>query len=168
MRVLLIVLATLLLSACGFHLRGAYSLPFDTLLIALPDASELRAVIKRNIEASTQTRIVTEIKDARAGLLVLGDVPVKRILSLNSAGRVREYQLTRTFTFKVIDAKGREYLPQSTIVISRDMTFDDAAVLAKEAEEVLLWRDIQNDLVQQLMRRLAATKPHPMDDATSP
>lgn len=38
------------------------------------------------------------------------------------------------------------------------MTFDDAALLSKEGEEILLWRDIQNDLVQQLMRRLAAAK----------
>ena len=167
MRVL-IVLATLLLSACGFHLRGAYSLPFDTLYIALPETSELRAVIKRNIEASTQTRVVGTAKEAQATLAILGDAPLKRILSLNSAGRVREYQLTRTFTFRVVDTAGKEYLPRSTIVISRDMTFDDSAVLAKEAEEVLLWRDIQNDLVQQLMRRLAATKPRAVEDATSP
>ena len=167
MRVL-IVLATLILSACGFDLRGAYSLPFDTLYIALPETSELRAVIKRNIEASTQTRVVGTAKEAQATLAILGDAPLKRILSLNSAGRVREYQLTRTFTFRVVDTAGKEYLPRSTIVISRDMTFDDSAVLAKEAEEVLLWRDIQNDLVQQLMRRLAATKPRAVEDATSP
>lgn len=164
----LIVLATLLLSGCGFHLRGAYSLPFDTLYIAQPETSELRAVIKRNIEASTQTRVVGTAKEAQATLVILGDAPLKRILSLNSAGRVREYQLTRTFTFRVVDTAGKEYLPRSTVIISRDMTFDDSAVLAKEAEEVLLWRDIQNDLVQQLMRRLAAAKPRPVEDAASP
>ncbi len=156
-----IVVATLLLSACGFHLRGAYSLPFDTLYINHPESSELRAVIKRNIEASTQTRVVGEATEAQAILNILSDAPVKKILSLNSAGRVREYQLTRTFIFKVGNAKGGDFLPQSSIAISREMTFDDAAVLSKEAEEVLLWRDIQNDLVQQLLRRLAAVKPQP-------
>lgn len=158
---LLLILATLVLSACGFQLRGAYSLPFDTIYIAQPESSELHAIIKRNIEASTQTRVVTDAKEARATLLVLGDAPLKRIMSLNSAGRVREYQLVRTFTFRVVDAKGQEFVPQSTLAISREMTFDDAAVLSKEAEEVLLWRDIQNDLVQQLMRRLAAAKLKP-------
>jgi LPS-assembly lipoprotein len=158
-----IVVASLLLSACGFHLRGAYSLPFDTLYIAQPESSELRAIIKRNVEASTQTRVVDDAKDAQATLYVLADVPAKTILSLNSAGRVREFRLTRNFAFKVTDNKGGEFVPQSAIVISREMTFDDAAVLSKEAEEVLLWRDIQNDLVQQLMRRLAAAKPHPAE-----
>lgn len=161
MRALLVV-ATLLLSACGFHLRGAYSLPFSTLYISLPEITELHAVIKRNVEASTQTRIVTDAKEAQATLQIMSDTQAKNILSLNSAGRVREFQLVRNFTFKVVDAKGAEYLAQSTISLNRDMTFDDAAVLSKEAEEVLLWRDIQNDLVQQLLRRLAAAKQKPV------
>ena len=157
-----IVVACLLLSASGFHLRGAYSLPFDTLYIAQPESSELRAIIKRNIEASTQTRVVVDAKDAQATLQILADAPAKTILSLNSAGRVREFRLTRNFAFKVTDSKGGEFVPQSTIAISREMTFDDAAVLSKEAEEVLLWRDIQNDLVQQLMRRLATANLQPV------
>jgi LPS-assembly lipoprotein len=153
-----IVAVALLLSACGFHLRGAYSLPFDTLYIAQPESSELRAIIKRNVEASTQTRITEAANEAQATLKIISDMPMKKILSLNSAGRVREYQLTRTFVFVVANNAGGEYLPQSSIIISREMTFDDSAVLSKEAEEVLLWRDIQNDLVQQLLRRLAAAK----------
>jgi LPS-assembly lipoprotein len=160
MRLWILVVA-LLLSACGFQLRGAYTLPFDTLYIAQPEVSELRAVIKRNVEASTQTRIVDDAKVAQATLAVLVDAPVKKIMSLNSAGRVREYQLERNFTFRVVDAKGQEFVPTSTIRIAREMTFDDAALLSKEGEEVLLWRDIQNDLVQQLMRRLAAGKLKP-------
>ncbi|MBI5784322.1 MAG: hypothetical protein HZA64_02600 [Rhodocyclales bacterium] len=154
-----IVAVALLVSACGFHLRGAYSLPFDTLYIAQPESSELRAIIKRNVEASTQTRITDAANEAQATLKIISDTPVKKILSLNSAGRVREYQLTRTFVFAVANNAGGEYLPQNSIILSREMTFDDSAVLSKEAEEVLLWRDIQNDLVQQLLRRLAAVKP---------
>jgi LPS-assembly lipoprotein len=159
----LFVLAALLLSACGFQLRGAYSLPFDTLYIAQPESSELHAIIKRSIEASTSTRVVANPKDGQASLSILADVPAKKIMSLNSAGRVREYQLERTFTFRVTDPKGQDFLPQNTIRITRDMTFDDAAVLSKQAEEALLWRDIQNDLVQQLMRRLAAARPRPAE-----
>lgn len=158
-----LLLAALFLSACGFQLRGAYSLPFETLYVAQPESSELRAVIKRNVEASTSTRIVGSPNEAQASLTILADAQQKRIMSLNSAGRVREYQLERAFTFRVTDAKGQEYLPQSTIRITRDMTFDDAAVLSKQAEETLLWRDIQTDLVQQLLRRLAAAKLRPAE-----
>ena len=120
-------------------------------------------MIKRNIEASTSTRVVATAAEAQATLIVLGDLSQKKIMSLNSAGRVREYQLERTFVFMVANAAGQQFVPQSTIRITREMTFDDAAVLSKQAEETLLWRDIQNDMVQQLMRRLAAAKPKPAD-----
>ena len=146
MRILLACL-TLLLSACGFQLRGSHALPFETLHIA----------------ASTSTRVVATAAEAQATLIVLGDLSQKKIMSLNSAGRVREYQLERTFVFMVANAAGQQFVPQSTIRITREMTFDDAAVLSKQAEETLLWRDIQNDMVQQLMRRLAAAKPKPAD-----
>ena len=159
----LTLLAAFILAGCGFQLRGSFSLPFDTLHIAQPETSELRAVIKRNIEASTHARIVATAAEAQATLIVLGDLSQKKIMSLNSAGRVREYQLERTFVFMVANAQGQEFVPQSTIRITREMTFDDAAVLSKQAEESLLWRDIQNDMVQQLMRRLAAAKLKPAD-----
>jgi LPS-assembly lipoprotein len=162
MRILL-VLATLLISACGFHLRGAYSLPFDTIYIALPESTDLRAVIKRNVEASSQARVVDSANEAQAILSVVADTQVKKILSLNSAGRVREYQLIRNFAFKVTNPKGGEFLPLSAISISREMTFDDSAVLSKEAEEVLIWRDIQTDLVQQLLRRLSTAHQRPVE-----
>lgn len=149
----------LLLSACGFQLRGAYSLPFDKLYIDLPEASELHALLKRSIAAGSNARVVSAQQDVQAILLVLGDVPAKDILSLSATARAREYQLVRTFTFRVVDAKGRDWLPQNQIVIRRDISFNDDLVLSKESEEALLWRDIQSDLVQQILRRLSAARP---------
>jgi LPS-assembly lipoprotein len=154
---------TLALSACGFQLRGVYALPFKDLYVAQPESSQLRALIKRNVEASTQTRVVADAKEAEATLSIVSDLQQKNILSLNSAGRVREYQLVRTFVFRVADAKGGEFIPASTIRITRDITFNDTTVLAKDTEEALLWRDIENDLVQQLLRRLAAAKLKPAE-----
>lgn len=154
----LVTLVVLLLSACGFHLRGSYSLPFDTLYIALPDTTELHATIKRNIESMSQTRIIDDPKEAQAILTVLGDTQQKNILALSGRGQVREFQLVRTFKFRLHNAAGREFMPPSQIVIHREMTFDDSQLLAKQAEEVLIWQDIQVDLVQQLLRRLSAAK----------
>ena len=158
MRRLLLVVMTLLLAACGFQLRGAYTLPFDTLHVALPETAELHAQLKRNIEAATQTRIVGDAKSAQAILTVTSDIPAKNILSLNSAGQVREFELVRTFTFRVHDPANRDLMTPGRIVIRRDITYSDVQVLSKESEEALLWRDIQSDLVQQLLRRLAAAK----------
>jgi LPS-assembly lipoprotein len=156
---LLVLLLSALLSACGFQLRGSYSLPFDTLHIALPTTSELHAMIKRSVEASTRTRIVENPKEAQVVLTITGDTQVKNILSLNTSGRVREFELVRTVGYRLHDNVGRDWLPASQFAVRRDISFSDAAVLAKESEEALLWRDMQNDLGQQLLRRLSAAKP---------
>ncbi len=161
MRALAILLLTAILAACGFQLRGSYALPFNTLHVALPEVSELYAQIRRNVEAGSATKVVAEAKQADATLTILSDIPQKNMLSLDTSGRVREFQLVRTFSFRVTDAKGGTMIAPSQIVVRRDISFSDTQVLSKEAEEQLLWRDIQNDLVQQLLRRLATAKPAP-------
>ena len=158
MRTLLIALLSILLGACGFHLRGAQTLPFESIYLAMPDYSEVGAALKRSIRAAGGTRIAASPNEAQAVMTVLGEAKEKNILSLNAAGRVREFQLRYRFVFRVHDTQGREFIPQSEILLTRDFTFTDSAVLAKEQEEVLIYRDMQNDLVQQLMRRLAAAK----------
>ncbi|HQR04156.1 MAG: hypothetical protein JSR19_08720 [Proteobacteria bacterium] len=165
MKAIAALLSLLLLAACGFHLRGSSDLPFDTLYIGLPESSDLRAQIARTIEASSKTRIVRTPQESQAILTVTSNTLVKNILSLNSAGRVREYELVQTFSFHVDNGKGGTFLPQSDIVIRRDMSYSDDQILSKEAEEVLLRRDMQNDLVQQLLRRLATI--HPTAPATT-
>ncbi|MBP7080766.1 MAG: hypothetical protein KBA96_06620 [Rhodocyclaceae bacterium] len=153
------ILLGLIVTACGFQLRGAYSLPFATLYISLPESSELYAQIRRNVESGSSTRVINNSLAADASLTVVSDNSQKNILSLSAAGRVTEFELVRTFVFKLTDKSGTEMLGPSRIILRRELTFSDDQVLSKEAEELLLWRDIQNDLVQQLMRRLAAAKP---------
>jgi len=82
----------------------------------------------------------------------------KEILSLTAAGRVREFRLRYRVGFRLHDAKGNDYVPQSSLELTRDVSFNDTQVLAKEAEEQLLFRDMQNDMVQQILRRLAAAR----------
>ena len=89
---------------------------------------------------------------------LLGEAQEKVILSLSAAGRVREYQLRYRLAFKVHDLKSKEYIAPTEIVLVRDISFSDDQVLAKGHEEALLYRDMRNDMVQQLMRRLAAAK----------
>jgi LPS-assembly lipoprotein len=99
---------------------------------------------------------------AQALFDVISESRGKTILSLNSQGRVREYLLTYTLTFTVRDSKGVELLPATEITLRRNMAFDETQVLAKESEEALLYRDMSADLVQQIMRRLAALRPAPL------
>ncbi|MEW6515211.1 MAG: LPS assembly lipoprotein LptE [Pseudomonadota bacterium] len=154
----LILLFALVLSACGFQLRGSYNLPWETLAITgVPEHNELYFQIKRSVESGSQTKVAADAKQASATLVVLQNLQHKSILSLSGKGLVREFQLTRTFMYRIQDARGKELLPASQIVLQRDLTFDDERIFAKEAEEAMIWREMQQDMVQQLLRRLAAS-----------
>ena len=156
---------TLLLAACGFQLRGAYNLPYESLFISLPEASVLGAGLKRQIRAGGGTRLVDTMEEAQGTFLQVSELRERQILSLSSAGRVREVRLRFRYAYRVVDAKGRDLVPTTGVELTRDISYDDSAVLAKEQEEQLLWRDMENDLVQQLLRRLSAVKPTPPKEA---
>ena len=153
------------LSACGFHLRGSgghYTLPFPAMYVGLPESSPLGIDLKRNIRVNGSTVVVTDPAQADAVIEVLTDpekTRTKTILSLNSNGRVREYLLAYNIVFRVRDRLGNELLGPTAISLNRPITFDETQLLAKEQEEALLYRDMQTDLVQQMMRRMAAIKP---------
>ena len=161
MRALFLVLVSAALAGCGFHLRGSAPVPFDTLYI--PNAKTGIALdLKRNIEAGTNAKVIDDPKKADAILELSGESREKIILSLTGTGRVREFRLRYTMGYRVHDGKGGEYVPPSRVQLQRDVTYDDSAILAKEAEEQLLFRDMQSDMVQQVLRRLSsAEKPKP-------
>ncbi len=153
-----VLLLSFLVAGCGFQLRGTTELPFDSIFV--PAAHQGVALdIKRNIQSGTRTKVVDDAVAAQAILQFTQETREKHILSLSGSGRVREFQLRYRVGFRVHDGKGGEFLPQNTIELTRDVTFNDAVVLAKQEEDLLLYRDMQTDMVQQIMRRLAAATP---------
>jgi len=146
------------LTACGFQLRGPKPLAFKTINLSLSPYSELAVALKRQIRTSGTTEVVDRIEDAEVRLLVLQNDREKVILSLAPNGTVREYQLRQHFQFRLHDKAGHELMSIAKIELTRDMTFSDSLVLAKDQEETQLYQDMQADLVQQIMRRLAAVK----------
>ncbi|MBK7461892.1 MAG: hypothetical protein IPJ50_03495 [Betaproteobacteria bacterium] len=158
---LLAAILAAVLTGCGFQLRGTLSgnLPYKTMMIALPDTSEVRVWLERYINAAGSTEIIDDPKLADATFQQLSDSRIKTILSVNAQGRVREYRLQLNYRFRVVNAKGQILVPPNDVSLSRDITFDDSNVLAKDLEEGLLWRDMNNDLVNQIMRRLSIIKP---------
>ena len=157
-----LIAATLLLGACGFQLRGTASLPFETIYVPPSNAPGVALDLKRNILSGTRAKVVDDPKAAEAILEFSQEAREKHILSIAANGRVREFQLRYRVVFRVHDGKGGEYLAPSTIQLTRDVSFNDSDLLAKESEEQLLYRDMQFDIVQQIMRRLsAAQRPKP-------
>ena len=153
------LLAAPLLAACGFKLRGARDLPFETIYLGFPPNSPFGTELARNLRAGTRTRVIEQRDKADAVLEILSESREREVLALNSQGRAREFQLRMKLGFRVTDNKGREFIAPTLLNAQRDVSFNDSQVLAKESEEALLYRDMQTDLVQQLLRRLAAAKP---------
>ena len=153
----LVVALLLTLAACGFRLRGTADVPFET--IFLPGATGGIALdLKRNIQVGTNAKVVDDAAKAQAVMQFTEEAKQKEVLSLTGTGKVREFQLRYRVGFRVHDNKGGEYVPQSSIQLTRDVTFNDTEILAKEQEEQILFRDMQTDMVQQILRRLAAAK----------
>ena len=75
-----------------------------------------------------------------------------------AAGQVRELQLRTRFRFRLTTAQGLVLLETTELLLERDISYSETAALAKEAEEALQYRDMQRDIVQQAMRRLAAVR----------
>jgi LPS-assembly lipoprotein len=155
---LLLFVIVAALAGCGFQLRGTAALPFDTLYVPPANSPGVALDLKRNIQSGTRTVVVDDPKRAEAILEFAQETREKEILSLAATGRVREFQLRYRVGFRVHDGKGNEFVPLSTVQLTRDVTFNDSEVLAKESEEALLYRDMQVDMVQQIMRRLAAAQ----------
>ena len=147
-----------LLTGCGFQLRGSYSLPYESIYLAMPEYSVIGADLRRAIRSSS-TRLALSAADAQATLVPGGEYRDRIILSVSGTGRISELRLRYLYTYRVIDSKGRDLVPPGSIELVRDLTYDDSNVLAKQQEEVLLWRNMEDDLVHQMMRRLAAGKP---------
>jgi LPS-assembly lipoprotein len=150
--------AALLLSGCGFRLRGPQALDFATVHISVPEQSEFGAQLRRLVATTGTTRVEEDAAKAEARLQILSNDRGREILSLTGTGKVREYQLVQSLRFQLLDRAGKALIPPTSLTARREYTFDDSQVLGKEQEEALLYRDMQNDLVQQLMRRLAAAR----------
>ena len=152
---------TLALAGCGFRLRGALKLPFTSLRSNLSEQSE----IGRELRAQLQASGVQLVEPALAGqlqspaeveLTVLNEQRERAVVGITSIGQVRELQLRVRFKFRVRSGKGRDLIDDLELLQERDLSYDEALVLGKQAEEELLYREMQSDIVRQLMRRLAA------------
>jgi len=152
----IVVLFLAFISSCGFHLRGTYSLPAamqTTYIVSSQANSGLVRRLKRSLKASNIT-ISALPTDAAATLTLSQETRKKRIVSVDSNGRAREYALTYAVTFEVTKPADDFNIEPRTVRISRDFIFDSQAVLGNQREESQLYDDMQQDLVRLILQRL--------------
>ena len=151
--------AALAMTGCGFKLRGSQDFAFSSIAVMPTPGGPLAAELRRSFGSAVRVLAPQEpLTQANVVVDILQELREKIVVGLNSFGQVREFQLRIRLKFKVRTPEGRELVPEAEIVQLRDMSFSETAALAKEAEEALLYRDMQTDIVQQLLRRLATVR----------
>ena len=148
----------LTITACGFHLRGQATLPFETLYVNASNDSSFAIELRRALLAGTNARLSDNPKDAEAIFQLVNENREKLILSVNTGGTVAEYELRLHVSFRVYNNKGQNWIAPTEITLKRDVSYNDTNVLAKDYEEAQLYKDMQSDAVQQVVQRMSGAK----------
>lgn len=152
---LAISLLLLLMSGCGFQLRGQAELPEDLERVYVQsDASIVLTRHLRRALMSSGAQLVSDINKATAVLIVENEDQQRSVLSVSETARVREYESFYAVTFSVAKIDGAILLPKQIIELRRDYSFSENVVLAKEREQASLVRDMQVEAVQAILRKI--------------
>jgi len=145
-----ILMLALLLSACGYHLRGALHLPAGLKNVYLEGGSaELRGQFKRAMDISS---VPLASSPETAGIIVkiFNEDNQRRVLSLGSGGTANDFELSYRFDYELVDAKNKVLSARQPIEIKREYYNDQLAVIAKDNEETI----IRNEMYQQAVRTI--------------
>lgn len=144
---------------CGFRLRDSSGLPFETLYTTFTRTSALGSEFRRVVRSASGTRIVDERDQAEAILVVLAENREKEAIGFSTTGRPVEYELRLRAAFRVDDPAGHNLLPPTALVVRREISIGEIQLLSKQLEEEQIFREMQSDMVQQMVRRLASIAP---------
>ena len=143
------------LAGCGFELRRAPEMHFSSIALVgfapkSPLAAELRSAL------ASQVRVLDAPGSADVVLEATEDGRDRTVVASTSAGQVREMQLRVRLHFRARTRDGRLPIPPAELMLTRDMLYNETAALGKQQEEEELFRDMQRDVVNQVLGRLAA------------
>lgn len=166
-RFFLAALPAALAAGCGFQLRRVEGIGLASMYVDAPPSSAVAQRIRSILTTNRKTRLATNAAEAEAVLKITKEERTKVILSLSGAGRVTEYRLGLRLSYSVEGKEGHTLAAPEVIELTRDITYDDTKVLAKGAEEQLLYRDMEDNAIQRIVRRLQAIKPGTVVDEHS-
>lgn len=162
--VALALIYSVALSGCGFHLRGSIQLPEELTEVALQGTrpnGDLGVAV-RNGFARVGGQVVDSSSTARSILVITRDATSRRVLSVDSIGQANEYEVRYTLGFRLDDPEGNNRVVQQSIDLRRQYRFDPNLALAKADEEARLIREMRQDAVRQMLRRLKAGIENPL------
>ncbi|RMX10031.1 hypothetical protein EBQ34_12875 [Vandammella animalimorsus] len=151
------------LGGCGFALRGSAKYPFKSVFLQAPEASPLARQLQRTLEGAGLTVLRTPSDPALAERVfeLLQEQHERAVVSQTSSGAVREMQLRLRVLYRLRDGDGLQASASAQgaqvveLLQTRELSYDESQALSKEAEQELLFKDMQTELVAQIVRRLA-------------
>lgn len=156
------LLAAGLLAGCGFKLRGRQNYVFTSIAILPNPGGVIVQELRRSFGDAVRVLAAdVPLTQAQVVLKVLGEQREQVVVGLSSSGQTRELQLRLRVNFRLDTPQGEELIASTEVSLQRDVSYNESAALAKETEIATLYRDMQIDIAQQLLRRLAAVKKIP-------
>ena len=146
------------MAGCGFHLRGSGALPTEMSVTYIKSARQYSSLVDDFAAALRVHDVqVTEVRsDATAVLTITRDDYEREVLSVNTAGKVLEFELRQTIRFSVITGDGLPLIEDQSVSLSRAYLYSSTDVLGKQREETVVRQILQKNLVNLAMLRIEA------------
>jgi LPS-assembly lipoprotein len=148
------------LGGCGFALRGSQALPFQrAALVGFTPRSSLERAVRTQLVQVAQ--VVDNPAQADVVIQALRDARERAVVAATAAGQVRELQLRVRLAWRASTPRGQSLIEPNELLLTRDLSYNESAALAKAQEAEVLYAAMDDDIAQQMMRRLASIKPSP-------
>lgn len=161
-RTFLVMALAMLLTACGFHLRGASSIKMPPELavmrVTMGGASypPLLVEVRNTLLALGDVRLTDDVSASVPVLHLHNEINLSEVLAIDSSGRVSAYLLNYRVDFSLDGADGKPLLARQPVRLQREYSFDRLAVLATEKQSEFLQTEMRREAAQQILRRLAS------------
>ncbi len=155
-RWLTVVTLAVLLVGCGFQLKGAQRLALSSVAVQPSSGSALSSALSQTLAGSVSVlQGPRAALDAQVVIDILQEQRDTTPVTKTASGEIRELRLRLRVLFRVITPAGRELIPPTELVREQEISYSETQALSKDIEQAAVFRQIQDDMVRQIVRRLS-------------
>lgn len=145
----------LMITSCGFHLRGMTEISFKTISLEGKELSFTKN-LKKTL-ASNKVAVILPTENPELRIELLSEESEKRILSLSGQGLVREFEIFYRVRYRIKTIDSETWSQENIIETRRDFTFSDSNLIGKEEEERQLNESMRNEAITNLFNQIQLT-----------
>ena len=153
---LIAILLLLVITSCGFHMRGMTEISFKTISLEGKELSFTKNLKK--ILNTNKVAIVSPTENPELRVELLSEESEKRILSLSGQGLVREFEIFYRVRYRIKTSDSEIWSQENIIETRKDFTYSDSNLIGKEEEERQLNEAMRNEAITNLFNQIQLTK----------